>query len=178
MKRNITSILIVLIGILIYMTISFFKYDIFSSQDIKVSRALRSVEMYNSIFYPSFKTGDVIEYYENMDSTLYGKTIFQDGKIIERISFHKNGNTWTEIPINNCSIHGNSKVYYDNGQIQYSVYFTYGIFDGRACYYFQNGQLKKEANYRKGYYHGDYIEFDSLGFKILHEKYNNGQLIQ
>ena len=177
--RKITFILLLLlVTIIVLLIVSYFRYDIFLRQEVKVERDLRLLEMSNSIFHPFFNTGEVIDYYDREDSIIKGKTVYKRGKLVKRIKYYENGLIWFEIPIIYCTKHGTVKHFFDNGMLQYSVDYKYGFMDGKAIGYNTNGQVKIEINYKNDFKHGDYLEHDSLGVVILYEKYKFGQKLQ
>lgn len=175
--RKITvRILIFVLTIIIILIISFFRYDIFLRQKVHVDRKLRLLEMNNSIFHPFFKTGNVIDYYDS--NKISGKVVYEKRRIVKRIRYYENGETWFEIPIKFCSLHGIARHFFENGKVQYEVEYSFGIKNGKAKEYYENGQLKKEIEYRNDIRHGNYVKYDSTGKVMSLEKYNLGLKIE
>jgi antitoxin component YwqK of YwqJK toxin-antitoxin module len=129
-----------LAALVVTLTISFFRYDIFTDQKIKVDRWVRLLEIENYIFHPFFKTGVVIDYYDKNKTMVKGKTYFEKRKITKRISYYINGQVWFEVPIYKSSTHGSVLYYSDNGKLQYVLNYKYGFKEGEIKEYNSNGK--------------------------------------
>ena len=64
--------------------------------------------------------------------------------------FYKNGKVKAEIPLDNDTISGTGKKYYEDGTIQEIAEFRAGAFDGTRKYFYPNGQLWIEQAYKNG----------------------------
>jgi len=143
---------------------------------VKVNRKLRLLEMYNSIFHPFFRNGVVNGYYDSNE--LAGELYYENGKLVRKLSFYENGETYLETPISKCSNHGTVRHFYENGNIKFEVEYTFGLKNGKAREYSLTGQVIKEINFKNNLRHGDYFEYDSTGTVIFHEKYESGEKIE
>lgn len=177
-KKISISVLIFIVGTTLILIISYYRYDLFVEDEIKIEPDFRRLEMYNSIFHPFFNDGDVIDYYDKGDSLIKGMTTYENGKLVKRIRYYENGQVWFEVPIKYCSKHGQIKHYFDNGNLQYTVDSKYGFLNGKAFEYNINGQVVKKIDFKNDTRHGDYFEYDTLGKVILHEKYTNGKILE
>ncbi len=74
-------------------------------------------------------------------------------------------------------LHGKSRAWYSNGQLQWEGEYQYDSRIGRFQYWHANGQLAAEGNYRKGEYDSRWNWWHENGQKAITGNYDDGQLI-
>lgn len=177
-KKIALAILSILFILFLIFVLSFYRYNIFTDQDIKTDSSFRLLQMYNSIFHPFLRTGEKTRFYDKNENILRTKLIYDKGKLVEIINYYNNGQISNMTPIKYCSEHGTVKYFYENGSLHLSIEYKYGFLDGKAIVYHLNGQVLKEISYKKDVIHGDYVGYDSTGYMLKKIKYQNGEIIK
>jgi antitoxin component YwqK of YwqJK toxin-antitoxin module len=70
--------------------------------------------------------------------------------------------------------------YYANGQLKAKLPLdNMGKYNGQAKYYYQNGQVKTEGTFTRGFFSGEWKNYDKNGKLISKDEYDeDGQLIK
>ena len=104
---------------------------------------------------------------------LFGK---QYGTTLKKI-YYDNGNIKQEDEVNKKGeLHGITKLYHENGQLQVEVSFTNGIQDdGEIISYHDNGVKARQVIRLKGSFNGAFTEWHKNGQKKLDGTYKNDE---
>lgn len=141
---------------------------------------LNSLYTFSEDNYPSYflENHDGLTFLSNTNTPYSGinTTKGKDGRISSITSylnglkhgdsfvFYENGQIWKKIQYKNGKIHGDYIFYYENGNID----FTNSFFDGQPISqknYYKNGNLKFEFSYLDSYVHGTYTAYFINGAK-------------
>ena len=71
---------------------------------------------------------------------------------------------------------GESKLYYDNGQLWCQLFYKDGELHGERKEYYENGQLSRQYFYKNGLLHGEYKEYYENGQLWCQSFYKDGKL--
>jgi antitoxin component YwqK of YwqJK toxin-antitoxin module len=101
----------------------------------------------------------------NRDGVLLSQETIENGKIINRKTFHPNGQVQSQTSFLDYNLHGKQETFSPNGKLITSVYWKDGKMDGTmSCY--RDNQIVNEIPYKEGKKHG------------LEKEYKNGIVIR
>lgn len=123
------------------------------------------------------------------DNTAYVKFLTSRGKVISEgmmnerlyigkwIYYHKNSEKIMSLENYNDQgqLHGEKKVFYDNGRLAEHFNYYNGNLNGEAKYYAVNGTLVKYYIYENNELHGWSKHFDEEGDLLVEGRYKNGK---
>ena len=94
------------------------------------------------------------------DGSLEYTDLWIDGeRIFKNQHFFKSGNikydgNWNNSISGQGTYHGQGKLYYENGKIEYDGSFNNGSYHGQGKLYHENGNIKFDGNFNSGSYNG------------------------
>lgn len=85
----------------------------------------------------------------------------------------QNGDRWIlqETAFADGVRHGVRNIYYENGQLSRVINYIYGIKDGPEIHYFPNGDIKVKKNWKGGFPHGEFKEYNINGIAVYSANY-------
>jgi antitoxin component YwqK of YwqJK toxin-antitoxin module len=106
--------------------------------------------------------GRKYEYYD--DGTIKGEYTLINGEMHGQVKmYHENGELQVVGNYNKGVKHGNFKIYSYEGVIQSDMNILNGELNGIFKNYYDNGKVKKSGSYLKGKAHGKFTEYDEEG---------------
>lgn len=102
----------------------------------------------------------------------------------EHKTYYDNGKLHTHYFTKGRHMYGEYLSYYEDGMLHHVCYYDTngrGHNAGKlivcSSSYYNNGKLHEETHYKDGKVHGDYKQYDSNGFLVTHNIYNNNKLL-